>query len=85
MRKIETIYVPVEKICDVKYYIHCYPFCEPHFKPDKDYILKRNGEIIYFETKKEARKEIKKWKGQWIDMKLCKKVTPIEEEGEKEE
>ncbi len=86
MRKMETIYVPVEKMCDVKYYIHCYPITpDQHFAPEKDYIYKRNGEIVYFETKKEARKEIKKWKGQWIDTRICKKVTPIEEEVENNE
>jgi hypothetical protein len=78
MRKIETVYIPVEKMCDVKYYIHCYPISDPHFTPDKDYILKRNGKILYFETKKEAKKEIEKHKGEWITMKICKKVTPIE-------
>ena len=45
---------------------------------EEDYILKRNGKILYFETKKEAKKEIEKHKGEWITMKICKKVTPIE-------
>ena len=47
MRKIETIYVPVEKMCDVKYYIHCYPITpDQHFAPEKDYIYKLYERII---------------------------------------
>lgn len=81
MRKVETVYVPVQKMCEVKYYIHCYPVSpDPHFAPDKDYILSRNGEPVYFETKKEAKEEVKKHKYEFVTMKICKKIAPIDEE-----
>lgn len=81
MRKIETVYISVKKVCDVRYYIHCYPFTTPPFVPEKDYIFKRNGKIVYFDTREEAEREVKKHKEncEWIKMEICKKVTPIDD------
>lgn len=81
MKEIRVIKEPVERMCEVKYFIHCYPITpDPHFAPEKDYIFKRNGKTVYFETLKDAKKEVKKHKGEWINMKIYEKVTPIEEE-----
>ncbi len=81
MKEIRTINEPVERMCEIKYYIHCYPISpDPHFAAGEDYIFKHNGKTVYFETLKDAKKEVKKHKGEWIDMKIYEKITPIEEE-----
>lgn len=81
MKEIRTINEPVERMCEIKYYIHCYPISpDPHFAAGEDYIFKYNGKTVYFETLKDAKKEVKKHKGEWIDMKIYEKITPIEEE-----
>ena len=50
MKEIRTIYIPVEKEVEVKYFVWVEPADDPHFIPSPGYVLNDK----YFETKAEA-------------------------------
>lgn len=50
MKEIRTVYIPVEKEVEVKYFVWVQPADDPHFAPSPCYVLNNK----YFDTKAEA-------------------------------
>jgi hypothetical protein len=52
-----TIYVPVEKKCEVKFILYIQPIYDPHFYEPAHYLKDEAGHLITFDTREEAEKE----------------------------
>ena len=76
--EVRTIMKPVEKLCDVKYYVWAIPVVDPHFREPPSFVL----EDKYFETRAEAEELLAEWKksGAWLEYEIREKVTEIPEE-----
>lgn len=76
--EVRTVMKPVEKLCDVKYYVWAIPIGDPHFVDPPPFVL----EDKYFETKEEAEKLLEEWekKGAWLEYEIREKITEIPEE-----
>jgi hypothetical protein len=76
--EVRTIMKPVEKLCDVKYYVWAIPIGDLHFAVPPPYIL----EDKYFETRAGAEELVKEWEksGAWLEYEIREKITEIPEE-----
>lgn len=74
--EIRTKCVPVEKLCDVKYYVWARPIVDPHFQVPPSFILENK----YFETRAEAEKLLEEWekKGAWLTYEIRERIRVIE-------
>ena len=75
MIKIMTINIPVNKLCEVQYYIEGHPLTDGHFIPEPDFIYENR----YFNTEEEANKvkeELDK-KGHWVNYKVREKIIKV--------
>lgn len=76
--EVRTIMKPVEKLCDVKYYVWATPISDGHFITPPPFVL----EDKYFETRAEAEGLMEEWKkgDAWLEYEIREKVTEISEE-----
>lgn len=76
--EVRTIMKPVEKLCDVKYYVWAIPIGDLHFVDPPPFVL----EDKYFETHEEAEELLEEWKksGAWLKYEIKEKVKEIPEE-----
>lgn len=80
MKEIRTIKVPRKAVCEVKYYIHITHITpDPHFRPDSDGYYTKNGQIVLFDTKDEAKRVMKQvYKDSlWIEPTIKEVVKPL--------
>ena len=49
-----TVYIPVEKKCEVKFILYIQPICDPHSYEPAHYLRDRFGDLVTFDTRKEA-------------------------------
>ena len=73
--EVRTVMKPVEKLCDVKYYVWAIPVVDPHFRTPPSFVL----EDKYFETRAEAEKLLAEWKKSdaWLEYEIREKVREI--------
>lgn len=76
--EVRTIMKPVERLCDVKYYVWVIPIGDAHFIDPPPHVLENK----YFETQVEAEELLKEWKklGAWEKYEIREKVTEIPKE-----
>ena len=80
MKEIRTVYMHVEKLCEIKYYIEMTPYVDPHWRPEPSHNYERDGKVVYFDTKEEAENFIKNELSDifFYDKDIREEVTPIE-------
>ena len=73
--EIRTRCVPVEMLCDVKYYVWASPIGDPHFSVPESFVL----EDKYFETRAEAEKLLEEWKKRdaWMEYEIRERIKEI--------
>ena len=80
MKEIRTVYIPVERLCEIKYYIEMVPYADPHWRPEPSHVYKRHGKVVYFNSKEEAEIFIKNELSDifFFDKEIREEVTIIE-------
>lgn len=73
-----TVYIPVEKKCEVKFILFIQPICDPHFSEPAHYLRDKNGELITFNTREEAEKRKAIYEQGWCSVLIEEQITPIE-------
>lgn len=70
--EVRIVMKPVEKLCDVKYYVWANPIGDNHFIDPPPFVL----EDKYFETRAEAEELMEEWKksGAWLEYEIREKV-----------
>lgn len=75
MITVKTLNVPVQKLCEVRYYVVGHPVNDLHFEPSPDFIVDNR----YFDTREEAEllKEEKEKIPGWVNYEICEKIVKI--------
>lgn len=73
-----TIYVPVKKLCEVKFILYIQPISDPHTYEAPFYLRDKNGELITFETREEAEARKAIYEQGWCDVQIEEQITSIE-------
>lgn len=73
-----TVYIPVEKKCEIKFILYIQPISDPHTYEAPFYLRDKDGELITFETREEAETKKAIYEQGWCDVWVEEQVTPIE-------
>lgn len=73
-----TVYIPVEKKCEVKFILYIQPICDPHSYEPAHYLRDRFGDLVTFDTRKEAEERKAIYEQGWCTVTIEEQVIPIE-------
>lgn len=74
MKAVRTIYIPIEKEVEVKYYVRINPIFDPHFYEPPYYVTDEENNIKYFDTPEEAEKIKENFEKGWCEAEIFEKI-----------